>query len=200
MASFIACIWSRTLQLPDGSLLLLDTKHRRDALDSRDTVLFPPVRQFFSSLIDGYLKYKHKEKPKSLNYDVKIGPIEARSGSGWNAGLYSVPLGRNHVSPSGGPLPSWALRIVLTFPPPLRRPWIHDTVTPLIISLLSPLHSSPAGGAKTHTRVCQTPLNLRGRRSVLPRSLLFCCEASLIFSDFVVCVNRKIQFLKQVSK
>ncbi len=35
----------------------------------------------------------------------------------------SVPLGRNHVSPSGGPLPSWALRIVLTFPPltaPLR--------------------------------------------------------------------------------
>ncbi len=29
----------------------------------------------------------------------------------------SVPLGRNHVSPSGGPLPSWALRIVLTFPP-----------------------------------------------------------------------------------
>ncbi len=36
----------------------------------------------FSSLIDGCLKYKHKEKPKSLNYDVKIGPIEARSGSG----------------------------------------------------------------------------------------------------------------------
>ncbi len=29
----------------------------------------------------------------------------------------SIPLGRNHVSPSGGPLPSWALRIVLTFPP-----------------------------------------------------------------------------------
>ncbi len=29
----------------------------------------------------------------------------------------SVPLGRNHVSPSGGPLPSWALRIILTFPP-----------------------------------------------------------------------------------
>ncbi len=50
-------------------------------------VLFPPARQFFSSLIDGCLKYKHKEKPKSLNYDVKIGPIEARSGSGWNAGL-----------------------------------------------------------------------------------------------------------------
>ncbi len=48
----------------------------------------------FSSLIDGCLKYKNKEKPKTgprpdprLNYDVKIGPIEARSGPGWNAGL-----------------------------------------------------------------------------------------------------------------
>ncbi len=48
-------------------------------------MLFPPARQFFSSLIDGCLKYKHKEKPKTgprpgprLNYDVKIGPIEAR--------------------------------------------------------------------------------------------------------------------------
>ncbi len=37
----------------------------------------------FSSLIDGCLKYKNKEKPKTgprpgprLNYDVKIGPIE----------------------------------------------------------------------------------------------------------------------------
>ncbi len=46
------------------------------------SLLFPPARQFFSSLIDGCLKYKHKEKPKSLNYDVKIGPIEAWSGSG----------------------------------------------------------------------------------------------------------------------
>ncbi len=51
------------------------------------SLLFPPARQFFSSLIDGCLKYKHKAKPKSLNYDVKIGPMEARSGSGWNAGL-----------------------------------------------------------------------------------------------------------------
>ncbi len=29
----------------------------------------------------------------------------------------SVPLGRNHVSPSGAPSHRWALRIVLTFPP-----------------------------------------------------------------------------------
>ncbi len=43
-------------------------------------MLFPPARQFFSSLIDGCLKYKNKEKPKTgprpdprLNYDVKIG-------------------------------------------------------------------------------------------------------------------------------
>ncbi len=47
-------------------------------------VLFPPARQFFSSLIDGCLKYKNKEKPKTgqrpsprLNYDMKIGLIEA---------------------------------------------------------------------------------------------------------------------------
>ncbi len=28
-------------------------------------VLFPPAQQFFSSLIDGCLKYKPKEKPKT---------------------------------------------------------------------------------------------------------------------------------------
>ncbi len=75
----------------DGSLLLRDTKHCRAALHSRDTVLccFHQRGNFFSSLIDGCLKYKHKEKPKTgprpgprLNYDVKIGPIEARSGPG----------------------------------------------------------------------------------------------------------------------
>ncbi len=75
----------------DGSLLLRDTKHRRDALDSRGSTVLCCFhqRQFFSSLIDGCLKYKHKEKPKTgprpgprLNYDVKIGPIKARSGPG----------------------------------------------------------------------------------------------------------------------
>ncbi len=49
-----------------------------------------------------------------------------------------------------------------------------------IISLLSPLHSSPAGGTKTHMFVCQTALNLRGRRIVSPCSLLFCPDAGLI--------------------
>ncbi len=88
----------RTLQLRWRlSLLLRDTKHRRAALDSRGSMVsccFHQRRNFFSSLIDGCLKYKHKEKPKTgprpdphLNYDVEIGPIEARSGPGWNAGL-----------------------------------------------------------------------------------------------------------------
>ncbi len=86
-------------------------------------MLFPPARQFSSSLIDGCLKYKHKEKPKTgprpgprLNYDVKIGPIAARWGWAEMQGS-SVPLGRDHVSPSGAPSHCRALRIVLTFPP-----------------------------------------------------------------------------------
>ncbi len=69
----------------DGTLLLLrDTKHRRAALDSHGSTVsccFHQRSNFFSSLIDGCLKYKNKEKPKTgprpgprLNYDVKIGP------------------------------------------------------------------------------------------------------------------------------
>ncbi len=45
-------------------------------------VLFPPAQQFFSSIIDGCLKYKDKEKPKTgprpgphLNYDVNINKL-----------------------------------------------------------------------------------------------------------------------------
>ncbi len=66
------------------SLLLRDTKHRRAALDSRGSTVsccFHQRGNFFSSLIDGCLKYKNKEKPKTgprpgprLNCDVKIGP------------------------------------------------------------------------------------------------------------------------------
>ncbi len=51
----------------------------------------------------------------------------------------SVPLGRNHVSPSGGPLPSWALRIVLTFPPftaPLKMS-VRETDVSCFCRLLS---------------------------------------------------------------
>ncbi len=52
----------------DGSLLLRDTKHRRAALDSRGSTVsccFHQRGNFFSSLIDGCLKYKNKEKPKT---------------------------------------------------------------------------------------------------------------------------------------
>ncbi len=74
-------------------------------------------------------------------------------------------------------------------------------IQPGYFAPLSASHSSPAGGAKTHTFVCQTPLNLRGRRLVLPRSLLFCPDSVLIQTvRNVVSVKRKIPFLNQVSK
>ncbi len=105
MPSLLSVFEAELFSCADGSLLLQDTKHSRAALDSRGST----VRQFFSSLIDGCLKYKHKEKPKTgprpgprLNYDVKIGPIKAWSGRAEMQGS-SVPLGRNHVSPSGAP-------------------------------------------------------------------------------------------------
>ncbi len=49
----------RTLPLcrQHSLLLLRDTKHRRDALDSYGLVLFTPALQFVSSLIDGCQKY-----------------------------------------------------------------------------------------------------------------------------------------------
>ncbi len=64
------------------SLLLRDTKHRRATLDSRGAVLccFHQRVNFFLDV----KKNKNKEKPKigprpspRLNYDVKIGPMEA---------------------------------------------------------------------------------------------------------------------------
>ncbi len=64
-----------------------DTKHRRAGLDSHGSTVsccFHQRSNFFSSLIDGCLKYTNKEKPETglgpglrLNYDVKICP-EAR--------------------------------------------------------------------------------------------------------------------------
>ncbi len=60
------------------------------------------------------------------------------------------------------------------------------------ISLLSPLHSSPAGGAKTHALVCQTPL--RGRSSVSPSSLLLSRDATnCLLKCSLLFLNRKIQ-------
>ncbi len=44
--------------------------------------------------------------------------------------------------------------------------------------ILSTLHTPVQRVAIKHTFVCQTPLNLRGRRLVSPRSLLFCRDAA----------------------
>ncbi len=103
-----------------------DTENTSLLINNSNISLLSPY--YFSSLIDGCLKYKNKEKPKTgprpdprLNYDVKIGPIEAQSGRAEMQGS-SVPLGRNHVSPSGAPSHHRALRIVLTFPPPYGAP------------------------------------------------------------------------------
>ncbi len=82
-------------------MLLQDTKHHRVALDSRGSTVsccFHQHANFYSSLIDGCLKYQNKEKPKTgprfgprLNYDVKLGPGGVKSlglsGPSWNAGL-----------------------------------------------------------------------------------------------------------------
>ncbi len=55
--------------------------------------------------------------------------------------------------------------------------------------------------ALKHMFVFQTLLNLRGRSSVSPRSLLFCPDAgSIQTARNVVSVNREIQFLNQISK
>ncbi len=95
LITFAGALWQALLRVfetelfscADGSLLLLVTKHSRAAAAWSRVV--STSGQFFSSLIDGFLKYKHKEKPKTgprpgtrLYYDVKIGPIEARTGPG----------------------------------------------------------------------------------------------------------------------
>ncbi len=80
--TFMVIMFNLSCVFEHRTLQLRDSKHRRDAL-SRGTVscCFHQHRNFFSSLIDGCLKYKSKEKPKTgprpgsrLNYDVKIGP------------------------------------------------------------------------------------------------------------------------------
>ncbi len=94
--TFAGALWQALLRVfeaelfscSDGSLCCCGTLNTVETLltiAAAHLVLFPPARQFFSSLIDGCLKYKNKEKPKTdprpgpcLNYDLKIGPIEAR--------------------------------------------------------------------------------------------------------------------------
>ncbi len=76
------CLNAELFSCADGLLLLRDTKHRRVLFRvmARSRVFSTSVA-IFLSLIDGCLKYKNKEKPKTgprpgplLNYDVNIGP------------------------------------------------------------------------------------------------------------------------------
>ncbi len=69
-AELFCCCWTLNTEM----LLTVATRSR----------VVSTSAAIFSSLIDGCLKYKHKEKPKTgprpdprLNYDVKIGPIGA---------------------------------------------------------------------------------------------------------------------------
>ncbi len=76
----------------------------RSSQSRHGLVLFPPARQFFSSLIDGCLKYKNKEKPKTgprpefpsfllkinafpMRYEIWNGGKKVRQKAGSNPGL-----------------------------------------------------------------------------------------------------------------
>ncbi len=90
LITFAGALWQALLRVfeaeffscADSSLLLLDTKHSRALLLTAAAARSGVVSTrcwCCSSLIDGCLKYKHKEKPKTgprpgthLYYDVKI--------------------------------------------------------------------------------------------------------------------------------
>ncbi len=118
--TFAGALWQAVLRVfeaelfscADRSLLLLDTKHR-DALDSHNSTVSCCFHQRGNFFITNWWM------SKSLKVWIMTWKL-ARSKPGRGRAEMqgsSVPLSRNHVSPSGGPLPSWALRIVLTFPP-----------------------------------------------------------------------------------
>ncbi len=133
--TFAGALWQALLRVFEAELLLtalcccwtLNTVEQLLTVATR-LLLFPSARQFFSSLIDGCLKYKHKEKPKTGRGPARVWTMTwklARSKPGRGRAEMqgsSVPLGRNHVSPSGAPSHRRALRIVLTFPPPYGAP------------------------------------------------------------------------------
>ncbi len=125
MASFIACIWSRTLQLLTlcccGTLNtvepLLTVAAARSRVVSTSAAIFFITNWWMSKSLKVWIMTWKLARSKPGRGRAEM------QGS-------SVPLGRNHVSPSGGPLPSWALRIVLTFPPftaplPVRLTYNH---------------------------------------------------------------------------
>ncbi len=119
--TFAGALWQALLRVfeaelfscADGSLLLRDTKHLEPlfTVTAARLVLFPPARQFFSSLIDGCLKYKHKEKPKTgprpgphLNYDVQINwPDRSPVGAGLKCRALAFPSVEITFLPRGAP-------------------------------------------------------------------------------------------------
>ncbi len=147
--TFAGALWQALLRVfeaelfscADSSLCCCGTLNTVETLltvAAAHLVLFPPTRQFFSSIIDGCLKYKNKEKPKTgprpdprLNYDVKISPIEAQLGpvgAGLKFRALAFPSVEITFLPRGppsivGPLESSWL------PSPLRRPCLHALVS-----------------------------------------------------------------------
>ncbi len=114
MASFIACIWTQNSSSALTALCCCWTLNTVEPLltvaAARSRVVSTSAAIFF--ITNWWMS-------KSLKVWIMTWKL-ARSKPGRGRAEMqgsSVPLGRNHVSPSGGPLPSWALRIVLTFPP-----------------------------------------------------------------------------------
>ncbi len=113
MASFIACIWTQNSSSALTALCCCWTLNTIEPLSvtaAWSRVVSTSAAIFF--ITNWWMS-------KSLKVWIMTWKL-ARSKPGRGRAEMqgsSVPLGRNHVSPSGGPLPSWALRIVLTFPP-----------------------------------------------------------------------------------
>ncbi len=113
MASFIACIWTQNSSAALTALCCcwtLNTVEPLSVAAARSRVVSTSAAIFF--ITNWWMS-------KSLKVWIMTWKL-ARSKPGRGRAEMqgsNVPLGRNHVSPSGGPLPSWALRIVLTFPP-----------------------------------------------------------------------------------
>ncbi len=113
MASFIACIWTQNFSSALTALCCcwtLNTVEPLSVTAAWSRVVSTSAAIFF--ITNWWMS-------KSLKVWIMTWKL-ARSKPGRGRAEMqgsSVPLGRNHVSPSGGPLPSWALRIVLTFPP-----------------------------------------------------------------------------------
>ncbi len=98
MASFIACIWSRTLQLLTAVCCFwtLNTETLLTAAAARSRVVSTSAAIFF--ITNWWMS-------KSLKVWIMTWKL-ARSKPGWGRAEMqgsSVPLGRNHVSPSGAP-------------------------------------------------------------------------------------------------